>query len=347
MPLLRRLASQIPIFPHHRLFSTTLPKKKTLRTLRTQYEAGTPLTMLTAYDYPSALHADLAGTDLILVGDSLGMVVLGHRTTQSVTLDDMIHHARAARRGTAAALLIADLPFGSFESAPAQAVASATRLVKEAGVDAVKMEGGRSRQEVIRAVVDAGVAVMGHVGLMPQAVSRLGGFRAMGKSCAEATAVLDDARAVEQAGAFAVVVECVPRRLAEVVTRAVDIPTVGIGSGNSCDGQVLVYHDMLGILSHPHHAKVAPKFSKMFAELAVGIHDAIGDYCRQVRTREFPSEQYSPYAIPDDEFEQFLRTVKDDEGKEKSARRETEHSTSKRKGVSNSNDGKSEDISLY
>lgn len=263
--------------------------------------------MLTAYDYPSALHADLAGVDCVLVGDSLGMVVLGERTTQSVTLDNIIHHTCAARRGISSAFLIADLPFGSYETSPQQAVDSGVRLVKETGVNAVKVEGGRSRQHAVRAIVDAGVAVIGHIGLMPQAVSKLGGFRAMGRTAEEAHRILDDARAVEEAGAFAVVIECVPARLAHVVTQALDIPTIGIGSGNACSGQVLVYHDMLGILNHPHHAKVAPKFSKVFAELGSKIHDAIGTYCNEVKHREFPNDRYSPYSIPDEQFERFLR----------------------------------------
>lgn len=300
--------------------------------------------MLTAYDYPSALHADLAGVECVLVGDSLGMVVLGERTTQSVTIRQMVHHTRAARRGVASALLVADLPFGSYERSPEQAVTTAIRLVKEAGADAVKLEGGRSRQDVLRAVVDAGVAVIGHVGLMPQAVSKLGGFRAVGRSSEEAQRVLDDAKAVEDAGAFAVVVECVPARLAAVVTRSVDIPTIGIGSGVACSGQVLVYHDMLGILNHPHHAKVAPKFSKHFAELASKIHDAIGEYCRQVKEREFPSEIYSPYTIPDEEFEQFLLDT--EEIVPKNAER-TEARSARTTKDKHSGPGSSEGISLY
>lgn len=287
----------------------TLPKKKTLRTIRAAYERNEPLAMLTAYDYPSALHADLAGVDMVLVGDSLGMVVLGERTTQSVTVDQMVHHTAAARRGVSSAVLVADMPFGSYETGPVRAVETAMRLVKEGGADAVKLEGGVSRAQMVRAVVDAGIAVVGHVGLMPQAVSRLGGFRAMGRSKQEALEIFADVCAVEECGAFAVVVECVPTRLAQVLTDAVDIPTIGIGSGVACDGQVLVYHDMLGILSHPHHAKVAPKFSKLFAELGPQIHDAIGVYLRQVKEREFPSGKYSPYSIGDDEFEDFCKEV--------------------------------------
>lgn len=315
-------------------------KKKTLRTIRAAYERDEPLTMLTAYDYPSALHADLAGVDMVLVGDSLGMVVLGKRTTQSVTVDQMVHHTAAARRGVASAMLVADLPFGSYETGPVRAVETAMRLIKEGGADAVKLEGGVSRAHITHAVVDAGIAVVGHVGLMPQAVSRLGGFRAMGKSKQEACEIFADARAVEESGAFAVVVECVPAKLAEVLTNAVDIPTIGIGSGVACGGQVLVYHDMLGILSHPHHAKVAPKFSKFFAELGPQIHDAIGNYCRQVKERDFPNEEYTPYSIGDDEFEGFCEEVRD------KMRKKIRGGVGKRERR-NVGDGKSDGFSVY
>lgn len=318
----------------------TLPKKKTLRTIRAAYERNEPLAMLTAYDYPSALHADLADVDMILVGDSLGMVVLGERTTQSVTVDQMVHHTAAARRGVSSALLVADMPFGSYETGSVRAVETAMRLVKEGGANAVKLEGGVSRAHVIRAVVDAGIAVVGHVGLMPQAVSRLGGFRAMGRSKQEACEIFADACAVEESGAFAVVVECVPARLAQVLTDTVDIPTIGIGSGVACDGQVLVYHDMLGILSHPHHAQVAPKFSKLFAELGPQIHDAIRIYRRQVKEREFPSEKYSPYSIGDDEFEEFCKEV------QKHVRKEPRGSVGKRQ-QRDANAGTSEGSSVY
>lgn len=261
--------------------------------------------MLTAYDYPTALHADRAGVDIVLVGDSLGMVVLGERTTQSVTMENMLHHSRAARKGVKNALLVADLPFGSYESSVEKGVENAIRLIKEAGVDAVKLEGGLSRQDLIRETVGAGVAVMGHVGLLPQAVSRAGAFRAVGKSSAEAGGILKDTRAVEKAGAFAVVVECVPERVGGLITKAVNIPTIGIGSGALCDGQVLVYHDMLGIMSHPHHVNVAPRFSKSFVEAGHLIDRGIRQYCEEVRHRKFPNAEYSPYQIPDEEFAEF------------------------------------------
>lgn len=270
--------------------------------------------MLTAYDYPTALHADQAGVDISLVGDSLSMVCLGNRTTQSATVDEMIHHARAARRATQSALFVADLPFGSYETSTSKAIETAVRFIKEADVDAVKLEGGVSRAPIIRAIVDAGIAVMGHVGLLPQAVSRAGAFRAVGRSVKDAQDVIHDALAVQDAGAFAVVVECIPARVAELVTSAVSIPTIGIGSGPACDGQVLVYHDMLGINNHPHHENVAPKFVKKFANLGPVIDEAIRNYCQQVRNRDFPSARYSPYRIPDDQYEDlraYVNTLKE------------------------------------
>lgn len=279
-----------------------LPARKTLSSLRALYEARTPITMVTAYDYPTALHVDRAGVDITLVGDSVAMVCLGHRTTQAATVDQMMHHACAARRATRSSLLVVDLPFGSYETCATRAVDTAVRFVKEAGVDAIKLEGGVMRAHTVRAIVDAGIAVMGHVGLLPQAVGRVGTFRAVGRSSTEAQNVIADARALQHAGAFAIVVECVPAPVAELLSSVVDVPTIGIGSGSACDGQVLVYHDMLGILSHPHHDNVAPKFSKPFAKLGPVIDDALQNYCHEVRNRAFPSAQYSPYHIPDDQL---------------------------------------------
>lgn len=290
--------------PFRRLSTTA---RKSLGALRKLYDTRSPITMLTVYDYPTALHADRADVDIVLVGDSVGMVVMGDRTTQSVTMENMVHHCRAARKGVKNALLVADLPFGSYESCVEKGVENAIRLVKEAGADAIKLEGGVSREKLIREVVSAGVAVMGHVGLLPQSVSRLGSFRSVGRNFHEANDILKDAKAVERAGAFAMVVECIPARVAGVITQSVDIPTLGIGSGNMCNGQVLVYHDMLGIMSHPHHDKVAPRFSKSFAEVGHLIDSGIREYCKQVRSREFPCERYSPYQIADKDFAEFSR----------------------------------------
>lgn len=299
--------------------------RKTIQTLRAQYEARIPITMVTAYDYPTALHAEWAGADVVLVGDSLGMVVLGHRTTQGVTMEHMIHHSSAARRAVSNALLVADMPFGSYEGSSVAGVESAIRLIKESGVDAVKLEGGETRAGVISRIVDAGIAVMGHVGLMPQAVSREGAFRATGRTAETAMKVIKDARAVRDAGVFSIVLECVPGRVAALVSDAVDVPVIGIGSGASCDGQVLVYHDMLGILSHPQHAKAAPKFSKAFGNIGPLIDVAIRDYCREVKDRRFPSAQYSPYKISDEEYDklQHLLASTDSKGSDLHLSRES------------------------
>lgn len=276
-------------------------RRVTLRTLRGQYERGEPISMVTAYDYPSAVHVDEAGVDVALVGDSLGMVVLGARTTQGVTMTDMIHHTRAVRRGVSRALVVADLPFGSYELDPKQAAESAIKLVKETGVDAVKIEGGREKS--VRAICDAGVAVMGHVGLSPQSYSALGGFRAIGTNASEAAEVLDDALAVQDAGAFAIVVECVPAKVAAAVTHALDVPTIGIGAGLGCNGQVLVYHDLLGI----HRDGSSPRFAKRYAEIGDSIHKALQEFNEQVRMKIFPATENSQYTIEMCEFDKFLK----------------------------------------
>lgn len=286
-------------------------KRTSLSTLKSLYASSTPITVITAYDYPTALHSERAGVDITLVGDSLGMVCLGQMTTQAVTLDQMIHHAKAARRAVKSSLLVADMPFGTYESCKKEAVDNAIRIVKETGVDAVKLEGGRNRADTVHEIVDSGVAVMGHVGLLPQAVSRVGAFRSFGRNASEAREIILDAKALEEAGVFSMVVECVPSRIAELVTSSVSVPTIGIGSGSSCSGQVLVYHDLLGILSHPHHHNVSPKFCKPFADLGPLIDDAIRRYCSEVRSRTFPCPKYSPYIIPDEEFhevEEFCKT---------------------------------------
>lgn len=252
--------------------------------------------MVTAYDYPSAVHVDHAGIDIVLVGDSVGMVVHGHDTTQPVTMEDMLLHCRAVTRGVTRPFVVGDLPFGSYEVSPQQAVASAIRLVKEGGVDAVKLEGGSPlRVAAARAIVDAGVAVMGHVGLMPQSISVLGGFRPVARTAEEAAAVVREAQALERAGCFALVLECVPEAVGGAVTRAVGIPTIGIGAGGLTSGQVLVYHDLLGMMQHPHHAKVTPKFCKQFGEVGRHIHDALVAYRDEVREGSFPGKDFSPY----------------------------------------------------
>jgi 3-methyl-2-oxobutanoate hydroxymethyltransferase len=243
------------------------------------------ITCITAYDYPTARLLDEAGVDVLLVGDSLGMVVLGYDSTLPVTLDEMLHHVRAVRRGTRHALLVADMPYGSFHVSLDESVRNAVRLVKEGGAEAVKIEGGERRIELIARLVEAEIPVMGHVGLTPQSINALGGFHVSGKTRDAARQVERDARAVEAAGAFAVVLESVPREVAAHVTQQVRIPTIGIGAGPECDGQVLVFHDLVG-LTDGH----TPKFVRRYANIAAEISKAITEYCEDVRSGRFPSD---------------------------------------------------------
>jgi 3-methyl-2-oxobutanoate hydroxymethyltransferase len=243
---------------------------------------------LTAYDYPTARLLDEAGVDVILVGDSLAMVVLGHDSTLPVTIDEMLHHARAVRRGTKHALVVADMPFGSYHSDTAESLRNAVRFVKEAGAEAVKVEGGERRLELIARLTEAEIPVMGHVGLTPQSVNALGGYRVQGKTVDSAEQLLRDARAVEAAGAFAVVLEAVPRELAAQITRELRIPTIGIGAGPDCDGQILVVHDLLGLTFEQ-----TPKFARKYANLGEIISSAVREYSADVRTGNFPSDNES------------------------------------------------------
>ncbi|MGA2810091.1 MAG: 3-methyl-2-oxobutanoate hydroxymethyltransferase [Candidatus Acidiferrum sp.] len=246
------------------------------------------ITCLTAYDYPTARLLDEAGVDVLLVGDSLGMVVLGQENTLSVTMQDMLHHAAAVRRGTKRALLVVDMPFGSYHTDPADSLRNAVRFVKEAGAEAVKIEGGERRLELIVRLSEAEIPVMGHIGLTPQSVNALGGYRVQGKNADSAAQLLRDARAVEAAGAFAIVLEAVPRELAAQITRELRIPTIGIGAGPDCDGQVLVIHDMLG-LNFGHTAK----FTRQYANIGEIISGAVREYCDDVRSGSFPSDRES------------------------------------------------------
>jgi len=262
--------------------------------------------MLTAYDYPSAVHADLAQVDVVLVGDSVAMVVLGHDTTQSVTMDEMLHHCRAVMRGARRPLVVGDMPFGSYETNAEDAMRNAYRFIKEAGVNAVKMEGGLKIKTHIERVVKGGIAVMGHTGLTPASISAIGQFRSFGKTAQEAIAITEDALALQDAGAFGIVLECVPDRVARFVTDKLDIPTIGIGAGQHTSGQVLVYHDVLGMLQHPHHAKVTPKFVKRYASCAQNIQDGLRAYKEEVKLGQFPSQRYCPYQIPESEWEMLV-----------------------------------------
>uniref|UniRef100_H3G552 3-methyl-2-oxobutanoate hydroxymethyltransferase n=1 Tax=Phytophthora ramorum TaxID=164328 RepID=H3G552_PHYRM len=252
-----------------------------------------PITMVTAYNYPSAVHVDLAGFDILLVGDSLGMVELGMDTTLPVTLEDMIHHTKAVKRGANRPLVITDMPFGTCEGSPYEALKNAQRLMKEGGADCVKIEGGKERAKTIKTIVDGGIAVMGHIGLRPQHISVLGGFRAQGRTAAQARMIIEDALAVQKAGAFAVVLECVPSAVAKAVTEILKIATIGIGAGPETDGQVLVFHDLLGMLQHPHHAQFVPKFCKRYADVGEQIRIGLENYRDDVESGRFSSEEYS------------------------------------------------------
>lgn len=255
------------------------------------YGRNRKLTCLTAYDYPTARIVDEAGVDIVLVGDSVANVVLGYETTIPVTMDEMLHHTRAVRRGVKRALLIADMPYGSFHGEAVESLRNAVRFVKEAGAEAVKIEGGERRLELIHRFVEAEIPVMGHVGLTPQSFHALGGFRVQGKTPRAAEQLLRDAHAVEAAGAFSVVLEAVPRELAAQITRELSIPTIGIGAGPDCDGQVLVLHDMIGLTFGR-----TPKFARRYAQVGEAISQAVHAFCDDVQSGSFPSDAESYHA---------------------------------------------------
>jgi 3-methyl-2-oxobutanoate hydroxymethyltransferase len=254
---------------------------------------STKITCLTAYDYPTARLLDEAGVEVLLVGDSLGMVMLGHETTLPVTVDEMLHHTRAVRKGTRRALVVADMPFGSYHSELSESVRNAVRFVKEAGAEAVKVEGGERRLELIARLTEAEIPVMGHVGLTPQSLHAMGGFKVQGKTPDAAEQLVRDARAVEAAGAFAIVLEGIPRELAALITRELRIPTIGIGAGPECDGQILVINDLLGLTFG-----AVPKFARQYANLSEIISSTAREYCADVRRGNFPSDAES-YHMPE------------------------------------------------
>ncbi|WP_058301635.1 3-methyl-2-oxobutanoate hydroxymethyltransferase [Gorillibacterium timonense] len=264
-------------------------KPVTTLKLRKMKEEGTPIVMVTAYDYPSAMLAEEAGADMILVGDSLGNVVLGYDSTIPVTLNDMIHHSRAVNRGAKRAFVVTDLPFLTYHGSLDTTIANVARVMQEGGSKAVKMEGGREIATAVDAIVKAGVPVIGHVGLTPQSVHMLGGYRVQGKNDAQVAKLKDDVRALEQAGATAIVLELVTDELAAEITRDLSIPTIGIGSGAGCDGQVLVFHDLLQYEAHP----VSKRFVKTYANIGQDIRSALSAYAQDVRTREFPAPEHA------------------------------------------------------
>ena len=274
--------------------SGPLPGPITVPDIVRMKERGEKIVMLTAYDAPTARLLDSAGVDILLVGDSVGYVVLGYENTLPVTMDEMVHHARAVVRGTSRCLVVADMPYLSYHVGIREAVRNAGRFVQEAGARAVKVEGGRKRVDVIRALRDAEIPVMGHVGLTPQSVHDFGGFKVQGRSGASARAVLEDALAVEEAGAFSVVLEGIPAELAALITERLGIPTIGIGAGRSCDGQVLVIHDLLGITPDP-----VPSFVRRYADLGAVIREACVRFSADVRGGSFPAETESYHLKPE------------------------------------------------
>ena len=276
--------------PHAGNGKVTVPDitSRKSRSLSRMGEQQQAITCITAYDYPTARLLDGAGVDILLVGDSLGMVVLGYDSTLPVTLEDMIHHTRAVSRGSCRALVVADMPYGSFHVSLDESVRNAVRLVKEGGAEAVKVEGGERRIELIARLVQAEIPVMGHVGLTPQSLNALGGYQVQGKTTDAARQVERDARAVEAAGGFAVVLESMPRELAARITEELSIPTIGIGAGPDCDGQVLVFHDLVG-----YAAEHKPKFVREYANLSAEISRAAAEYCADVRSGRFPSDAES------------------------------------------------------
>ena len=265
-----------------------IAKKVTVPDVVAMKRDGKRITMMTAYDAAFARLVEAAGIDVILVGDSLGMVVLGHQNTVPVTMDDMVRHAAAVSRGASRPLLIGDMPFGSYQTGPSDALRNAARLLKEAGMDAVKLEGGHETVPLVKALVENGIAVMAHVGLTPQRVAQFGGFKTQAKSARAARTLIDNAVALEDAGAFSIVLESIPAPVAAMVTERLSIPTIGIGAGVDCDGQVLVLHDVLGL-----YGDFKPKFAKRYAEIGNAVVDALRAFDGDVREGRFPDAEHS------------------------------------------------------
>jgi len=263
-------------------------KKITPVDIQAMKKEGKKVSMLTAYDYPMALLEDRAGIEIILVGDSLGMTVLGYENTLPVTMDEMIHHTKAVKRGAKYALIIGDMPFMSYNTSEPEAISNAGRFMKEGGADAVKLEGGAAVKDIVRALVRAGIPVMGHIGLTPQTISMLGGFKVQGKDAQTAQKIIDDALLLEEAGAFSVLLEAIPAPIAKKITERLKVPTIGIGAGVHCDGQVLVVHDMVGLFD-----RFTPKFAKKYVNLSELMLKAFETYKEEVARGDFPTDQHS------------------------------------------------------
>ncbi len=278
-------------------------KKVTVLDIRDAKKEGRPLVMVTAYDYPFGLMADEAGVDIVLVGDSLGMVVMGLDGTVEVTMENMIHHIRAVMRGCKGPLVVGDMPFMSYNTSVRDAIINAGRLMKEGGCDVVKLEGGVDFAPTVAAIVKAGIPVQGHIGLTPQTASALGGFKMQGKDVAAARAIIDDARALEDAGVFSIILEAVPAPLGKLVAEAVEVPVIGIGAGPDVDGQVLVTHDMVGLFD-----KFVPKFVKQYTQIRPIILEALAEYKKEVRERAFPAPEHS-FKMPDETLAELKKTI--------------------------------------
>ncbi|HXX17017.1 MAG TPA: 3-methyl-2-oxobutanoate hydroxymethyltransferase [Candidatus Eremiobacteraceae bacterium] len=279
------------ILPHSGIGKITVPDLMQRKALPAADPANKKITCLTAYDYPTARLLDEAGVEIVLVGDSVAMVALGYDSTLPLTLEEALHHTKAVRRAVKRALVVADMPYGSYHGDITEAVRNAMRFVKEAGAEAVKVEGGERRLELIARLTEAEIPVMGHVGLTPQSVNALGGYRVQGKTPATAEQLLRDARSIEAAGAFSLVLEAIPREVAAEITGAVHVPTIGIGAGPDCDGQVLVLHDMLGLTFQD-----APKFARRYADLGDAISHAVREFCTDVQNGNFPTDAESYHA---------------------------------------------------
>jgi 3-methyl-2-oxobutanoate hydroxymethyltransferase len=285
--------------PNKPVIKPTIKKVNTI-SFRQKKEHGEPIAVLTGYDYPTAMALDQAGIDAILVGDSLGMVVLGYENTLPVTMDEMLHHCRAVARGARAALLIGDMPFMSYQVSTEEAVRNAGRFLQQGGMEAVKLEGGKERLEAIRSIIGAGIPVMGHLGLTPQSVNLMGGFLLQGRTAETATRLLEDALLLEEAGCFSMVLESVPAKLAMIISKRLSIPTIGIGAGAGCDGQVLVTHDLLGLFD-----RFTPKFVRKYADLQGEMRRAFTAFITDVQERTFPAQKHT-FEMPDEEWDLFI-----------------------------------------
>ncbi|UCG23335.1 MAG: 3-methyl-2-oxobutanoate hydroxymethyltransferase [Chloroflexota bacterium] len=283
--------------------NSTVTKKISILDILSKKGRGAPVTMMTAYDYPSALLVDEAGMDIILVGDSLGMVVLGLDNTVPVTMDEMLHHCRAVARGARRSYLVGDMPFMSYQADSSEAIRNAGRFMKEGLMDSVKLEGGREVVDTVAAIINAGIPVMGHIGLTPQSASKLGGYRVQGKSAADAIRLLHDAQALQDAGCYSIVLEAVPAPVAQAISERLNIPTIGIGAGVGCDGQVLVYHDLVGMFD-----RFTPKFVRRYAEVGETISSALRSFVKDVVDRRFPADEHT-YSIDEGELQRLYELL--------------------------------------